>query len=357
MYEYKGAIHIHSNYSDGTGNIEDIAKAASEAGLDYIIMTDHNTLKPKEDGYERWINGVMVLIGYEVNDMNNKNHYLTLGVDEVIGTYQILSNGELGCKLGAGEYVKMINEKGGIGFTAHPDEERNESYPWTEWDIDEFTGIEIWNHMSEWAEGITNQNKLNRFIHPLRTISAPQKKTLERWDEIAKRRRVTGIGGVDAHAFKENLLGLFKVEVFGYKVLFKSIRTHILLDSPIDANSNGNFHCHKQNILKALEESRCFVANYYHGDASGFRFIAEHNGKLFNMGETVKKFKGEDSKLKVSVPEKCEVRLVQNGTIVDTFFCNQKEWNITNSGVYRIECWKKDRGWIFSNHIRIVDEN
>ena len=46
MYEYVGAIHIHSVYSDGTGKIEEIAKAAYDSDLDFIMMTDHNTLKP-----------------------------------------------------------------------------------------------------------------------------------------------------------------------------------------------------------------------------------------------------------------------------------------------------------------------
>jgi len=27
----------------------------------------------------------MVIIGYEVNDMDNKNHYLVFGLDEVVG--------------------------------------------------------------------------------------------------------------------------------------------------------------------------------------------------------------------------------------------------------------------------------
>ncbi len=30
MHEYSGAVHIHSVYSDGTGKIEDIAKAKME---------------------------------------------------------------------------------------------------------------------------------------------------------------------------------------------------------------------------------------------------------------------------------------------------------------------------------------
>ncbi|HEY3251879.1 MAG TPA: PHP domain-containing protein, partial [Ignavibacteria bacterium] len=113
MYEYSGAIHIHSVYSDGTGKIEEIAKAASDSGLDFIMMTDHNTLQPRKDGYEGWKNNVMVIIGYEVNDVKNKNHYLAFGIDEVIGSYQELENGELGCKLSAKEYVRQIREKGG----------------------------------------------------------------------------------------------------------------------------------------------------------------------------------------------------------------------------------------------------
>lgn len=355
MHEYIGAIHIHSDYSDGTGRIEDIAEAASEAGLDYIVITDHNTIRSKEDGYERWLKGVMVLIGYEVNDINNKNHYLTLGMDEVIGTYRMLDNGELGCKLEAREYVRMINQKGGIGFTAHPDEERQESYPWTEWDTDEFTGIEIWNHMSEWAEGIGRHNKLDQFIHPLKSIYAPPKKTLQRWDEIALRRDIIGIGGVDAHAFKENLLGLFTVKIFAYKVLFKSIRTHILLDSPIEVNNPDHFFSGKQKIIQALKKGRCFVANYYNGDAKGFIFSCEHDGEIFNMGDSIKKSKVQSSKFKVIAPRDCIIKLIHNGNMINEYAGKEKEWDMAEPGVYRAECWRNDKGWIFSNHIKIIN--
>ena len=215
MYEYVGAVHIHSVYSDGTGKIEDIAKAAYDSSLDFIMLSDHNTLKSKDDGYEKWLNNVLVIVGYEVNDTDNKNHYLAFGIDEVIGSYEILQNGELGCKLPAKEYVKQISEKGGIGFLAHPDEMRNHlpehpSYPWTEEDTDDYTGIEIWNHMSEWIESVSDNNKLERFLHPLKSIIGPSEKTLKRWDTVALKRHITGIGGVDAHALKQNLLGFLK---------------------------------------------------------------------------------------------------------------------------------------------------
>jgi len=356
MYEYAGAVHIHSVYSDGTGKIEDIAKAANDSDLDFILMTDHNTLKPIADGYEKWLNNVMVIIGYEVNDMANKNHYLTFGINEVIGSYQELPNGELGCKLSAKEYVKQIKDKGGIGFLAHPDEERSHlpehpPYPWIE-ETDDFTGIEVWNHMSEWIEGMDEGNKLDRFLHPLKSIIAPKPKTLKRWDDSAMNRHVTGIGGVDAHALKQNVLGFFEVEIFAYKVLFKSIRTHVLIDEPIVKNNNDSFFKDKTNILEALKKGKCFIANYYNGDARGFRFYAEFKGITCNMGDTISANE-EKVMLRALVPKECDIKLIHNGKLTNESKGMNAAWDIKEPGIYRVECWLSGRGWIFSNHIRI----
>lgn len=356
MYEYAGAVHIHSVYSDGTGKIEDIAKAAYDSDLDFILMTDHNTLKSKDDGYEKWLNNVMVIVGYEVNDMANKNHYLTFGIDEVIGSYQELPNGELGCKLSAKEYVKQIKDKGGIGFLAHPDEERmhlpdHPSYPWIE-ETDDYTGIEIWNHMSEWIEGMNDSNKIDRFLHPLKSIISPPVKTLKRWDTAAIKRHVTGIGGVDAHALRQNVLGFFEVEIFAYKVLFKSIRTHVLIDEPIVKNNKAAFEKDRHKILEALKYGKCFFANYYNGNPKGFRFFAEFRGMTCNMGDTITS-NGENILLKALLPLECTVKLIHNGNMISENKTMNTAWNIKEKGIYRVECWINDRGWIFSNHIRV----
>lgn len=360
MYEYVGAVHIHSIYSDGTGKIDDIAKAAYDSRLDFIMMTDHNTLKPKSDGFEKWLNGVLVIVGYEVNDTDNKNHYLAFGIDEIIGSYQVLESGELGCKLSAKEYVKQIREKGGIGFIAHPDESRSHlpehpPYPWLEKDTDDFTGIEVWNHMSEWIEGVDESNKLDRFLHPLKSIISPSAKTLERWDNSALKRHVTGIGGVDAHALKQNLLGFFEVEIFAYKVLFKSIRTHVLLEEEIKKNDKRTFEFSKKNILKALETGRCFFSNYYHGNAKGFRFYAEHKGRNFITGDVIDISEGNSILMKALLPKEAQIRLIHNGKPISQLQSMEAAWEIKLPGIYRVECWLNDKGWIFSNHIRVTN--
>lgn len=361
MYEYCGAIHIHSLYSDGTGKIDDIARFADEAGLDFIIMTDHNTLKPKEDGYEKWLSNVMVIIGYELNDMKNENHYLVFGLDKVVGTFKDIGNGELGNRLSAPEYVKQVKEGGGIGFLAHPDESRyhlhtHPPYPWTDTHTGEYTGIEIWNHMSEWVEGLNENNKLDRLLHPLKSISAPIEETLRRWDKSALNRHVTGIGSVDAHAFKQNVLGFFELEVFPYKVLFKSIRTHVLVDDEIRYNDEDNFEYDKRQVLDALRKGRCFIANCYHGNAKGFRFIAEHNGKVYNSGDTVIINNNNKTRLRVLIPRPALIKLIRNGEQVSENREMELTMEINKPGIYRVECWEGNKGWIFSNHIRLITE-
>jgi hypothetical protein len=344
MFEYVGAIHIHSIFSDGTGTINEIAEAADEVGLDYIIITDHNTLRALHEGYEGIYNNVAVIVGAEINDKENKNHYLAFGINEAFST-----------RIPAKEYVKKVKEVGGIGFLAHPFEKRDSMkehppYPWLDWSITDFTGIEIWNHMSEWMEGLTEENKYNYFMHPLRSIVAPNKDAVEKWDELSLERKVVGIGGVDAHAHKVNLLGFFEVEVFPYKVLFKSIRTHILTEKKID-KSIGIDEI-KKIIFEALRYGRCFISNYYHGDAKGFKFFGEDGSKIYQMGDTIELI--SKVRLRVLLPQdSCNIKLIKNGKLFAETDNIDADFIVKERGVYRVEIHKDNKAWIFSNHIRI----
>lgn len=345
MYEYSSVIHVHSKYSDGSGEIPEIARYASEVGVDIVLMTDHNTLRPLKDGLEGWYGNTLVLIGTEINDQKNQNHYLAFGIKN---TYDN--------RLTAAEYVRKVKEEGGIGFIAHPFEKRNNMkehppYPWTDWSIDDYDGIEIWNHMSEWMEGLTEQNKYQRFIHPLRTVERPNSESIALWDKKALKRRIVGIAGVDAHAYKQNMFGFFEVEIFPYKVLFKSLRTNIFCSEKLILD-NGELDYNKNLVYNALKNGNCYIANFYHADSKGFRFFAEADGKIINMGEdipsSVKKLR-----LRVKLPEViAEIRLIKNGEHIDTIIASEVIWNILNKGAYRVEVYLDKNPWIYSNHIR-----
>ena len=82
LHEYVGIIHIHSTYSDGSQTIQEIAKIAQDLSLDFLMFTDHNTLQAKRDQIEGWHSGVLVIIGYEMNDENDLNHYLIFNLNQ-----------------------------------------------------------------------------------------------------------------------------------------------------------------------------------------------------------------------------------------------------------------------------------
>ncbi|MCX7875977.1 MAG: CehA/McbA family metallohydrolase [Melioribacteraceae bacterium] len=347
MFEYVGVLHIHSVFSDGSGEIVEIVESAKECELDFLIITDHNTLRALNEGFEKWYGNILLLVGCEINDKQNLNHLLAFGINETIST-----------RIPAKEYTKIVNESGGIGIIAHPFEKRSSMkehppYPWTEWESEDFHGIEIWNHMSEWMEGLTEQNKYNYFLHPLKSIVAPTSETLQKWDELNQKRKVVGIGGVDAHAHKVNLLGFVELEVFPYKVLFKSIRTHVLLDTSLENSKLKNdFLFAKEKIYNSIKEGNCFVSNYYHGDAKGFRFYAKHKGKIFPMGSSIDFTNGIE--LKIEVPnENPSIKLIHNGNEIANENKSKLNYKINEKGAYRVEVYLNENAWIFSNHIRI----
>ena len=43
----RGVVHVHSTLSDGSGSPEEIVAAAVAAGLDFVVLTDHNNFYAK----------------------------------------------------------------------------------------------------------------------------------------------------------------------------------------------------------------------------------------------------------------------------------------------------------------------
>jgi hypothetical protein len=136
-------------------------------------------------------------------------------------------------------------------------------------------------------------------------------------------------------------------------VLFKSIRTHVLLEEEIKKSDAENFHKYKTAIVNALRNGRSFIANSYHGNAKGFRFFAEYEGLKYQMGDEIRA--GQDKKVKFSVyvPSQCTVKLILNGKVIIEEKGMGGLWEFGDEGCYRAECWNGDYGWIFSNHIRV----
>ena len=85
MHEIIVNLHMHTVYSDGHVTHDTIAQAALKAGLDAVIVTDHNVLvKGPEDYYVDGSRRVLMLVGEEIHDQardSQKNHLLVFGAN------------------------------------------------------------------------------------------------------------------------------------------------------------------------------------------------------------------------------------------------------------------------------------
>ena len=70
LYDIRGVIHCHTTHSDGSGSVEEIAKAANDAGLDFVVITDKNTQKARQEGQEKYHGSALVIVGAEVAPEN-----------------------------------------------------------------------------------------------------------------------------------------------------------------------------------------------------------------------------------------------------------------------------------------------
>ena len=83
MHEISVNLHMHTVYSDGHATHTDIARAALRAGIDVVIVTDHNVyVDGPEDYYHDGDRRVLLLVGEEIHDqarLPQKSHLLVFG--------------------------------------------------------------------------------------------------------------------------------------------------------------------------------------------------------------------------------------------------------------------------------------
>jgi hypothetical protein len=327
-FYYSGVIHIHTTDSDGTKSIEEIIALGQEVGVDFVMFTDHMTLAGRESGKEGLHNGMLVVIGYEHNDPNDKHHYLLFDSPRV--------------------YPREISVRDLVKTAAADGRTRPfRSYPWLDWSADSFQGLEIWNQMSEWMDKLTPFNKVMLAFSPRKSMIGPREQTMKRWDELNMSRKVAGIASPDAHAYQFKIWPM-SVEIFPYKVHFKTLRTHIILPEPL----SKALETARGQLYDAIRDCRLFTSNMRWGIADGFEFSA-NNGLISGIaGSSVPLT--DNTVLFARLPQRATVKVVANGEVILQTITDQLEFRVSEPGIYRVEAWKDSRGWIFSNHIRII---
>jgi hypothetical protein len=131
--ELRGAWHVHTTHSDGLGTLAEVVAAARDAGLQFVVVTDHNVLTPEEQG---WHDGVLVVEGTEAST--------AFGHVAAVGVPRALTPEERD-----GDPLRAIAALGGQAIVAHPFHPRR---PFTGWGRGAWRGLEIVSNDTAWGE-------------------------------------------------------------------------------------------------------------------------------------------------------------------------------------------------------------
>lgn len=353
MKELTAIIHIHSTYSDGSETPTEIVKIAAKSGVDIIMLTEHNIYPGGFDGYYTHDNSkVLLLTGEEIHDQNRqpqKNHMLALGIDRDFSRFAEKPQ----------DLINQLDKANALSFIAHAYDPGlpmigEGDYSWVDWDIEGFTGFEIWNNLSEFKVRAKNIWQIGLFaLFPEFMAYEPPIQIREKWDAYLKKgEKMAALGGADAHQIIKHI-GPFTKIVFPYSYHFKTIRNYLLVPSAL----TGNVENDRKMIINTLREGHLFIANDMVKPASGFAFYLNYRDQRTEMGDNAEFKTGQ--KIIVKLPYPAECRLICNGDMLDARHIDSEySWEVKKPGAYRLECYRrflgKKRGWIFSNPIYIT---
>jgi len=352
MQEVVVNLHMHTRYSDGSGTHHDIARAAFAAGVDAVIVTDHNVLVQGFEGYYKEKNKkILMLIGEEIHDQTRdpqKNHLLVFGAGRELATFA--ENPQ--------QLINQVRDAGGLSFLAHPDDPETPAFKeldisWDDWSVQNYTGIELWNALSELKTVVpTKLHGAFYAFFPSFVAHHPIPATIARWDELLSHgQRVVAIGGSDAHALHMSLAAIHRV-IFPYEFHFRTVNTHVIVADSL----SGEVNVDKKAIYAALAEGHCFVGYDLPASTRGFRFTAQGHDKAVIMGDELPAKGGVT--LQAKFPSEAEIHLLKDGNVIGTWKNSKSITHITTeAGVYRLEAYRKYlgklRGWIYSNPIYV----
>ncbi len=134
---YRGDCHLHTVHSDGKRLPSEVASGAREAGLDFIVSTDHNTSSAhavwgQYDGPD-----LLIVNGEEITTRNG--HWLALGLDAgswIDWRYRSRDDA-------FSRFARQVRRQGGLVVPAHP----YCPYVASQWKFgyDDADAVEVWN--------------------------------------------------------------------------------------------------------------------------------------------------------------------------------------------------------------------
>jgi hypothetical protein len=348
-FDVSCVVHVHSTYSDGTATVPDLLAAARDAGAGAVLLTDHDTLGARRDGWEGVHDGVFLCVGVEISP--KQGHYLAFGVAEEPSH----------AGRSAGEIAAAVRAAGGIGFAAHPFSTGGHMlvpslarrivlpHGWPA--LDEPSGadgLELWSLTTDAAEGWRTPAEAWRWLRdPEGAVSlGPPAHHLRRWDELSARRRMPAIAGLDGHAPGVRVRGRVRSPL-SHTRTFGLLRTHLVAERAL----TGDVDLDRATVIRALGSGSAWLSCPFVAPADGARLWAERNdGTTVPMGG---ESRAEPAVLRVRLPRAAEIQVLRDGAPRRAAHGKHLDLDVEAPGAYRVEARIGDRLWLLSNPVHL----
>ena len=305
----RGAFHVHSSRSDGSGSVEEIAAAAARAGLGFVILTDHGdgTRPPEAPTYRE---GVLSLDAVEISTTGGH----LVAVDLRQAPYP------LGGK--PGDVAEDVARLGGLGIVAHPESQKPE-FRWRDWSI-VFGGMEWLNADSQWRDDPLPRLVRALFQYPFRSpetmaslLDRPVE-SLTRWDALTPGRRIVALAGSDAHARLDpwsgddhgDRTGVFNFP--SYEQSFRAFTIRVELDTPLAGRAARD----AEALVRAIRAGRVYTVIDALAAPTAFEFGARSGNVIARMGEELTIGGPVELEARAAGPPGAQIVLIRDGKVV-----------------------------------------
>jgi hypothetical protein len=348
----RGAVHIHTVRSDGTGTIEEVAAAAARAGLTFIIVTDHGdaTREPDAPAYR---SGVLCIDAAEISTTGG--HVVALGLPA--SRYPLAGEPR--------DVVADIHRLGGLAIAAHPGSSKP-ALQWSDWSAP-LDGLEWLNADSEWRDERTFALARALLTYPLRrtaTLGALLDRpasVLARWDDLLLRRRVVGVAAADAHArlaLEDEVYGGSRaLHVPSYEQMFRAFSIALA-----DTSLTGDAAADAGTVIGAIRGGRIFSVIDAIAAPASFSFAATTGSASAVQGGSLPAGIPATFTVGSNAPADAEIALLHGGRrIVRATGRTLQHTTSGEPGAYRVEVTLPGSAgsppvpWIVSNPIYVGD--
>jgi len=327
----RGVFHVHTRRSDGTGTVDDVAAAASRAGLEFVIFTDHgDATRPPESPTYR--SGVLCIDAVEISTTGG--HYAALGLGPA--PYPLAGEPR--------DVADDVRRLGGFGIVTHPLSAKLD-LKWTGWDA-QIDAIEWLSGDSVWRDASLPRLLGAAWTYPFRPVASvaslfERPGALARWDALSKSRRIVGLAGSDAHArlgFRdgpEPYVNPVFVRFPSYQTAFEVASLSVRLRRPLARDPARD----AESILDAIRAGHVHTVVDALARPAAFEFTAVSGDVSAAEGDTLPITDPVVVRVRANRPPGGWLVLFRNGSEVHRVAAGELVYASDHAGVYRAEVW------------------